>query len=387
VLDPTGLETLATDASPPSGMRPSKDRTAIMGNSLIRQGNLAVLPARTGGRTVLNANDPDAFVRDILEETSAYYTLAFRPRATKADGVLHQIGVKVNRENVTVNARKAFYAGGGPRPAVTIDDGIKKVPAALMDAIVSNWPASDLPLNVSIVPFADPSGSRPAVVLSIASERTTDRRSTGPLDVLVEAFDRNGRSVNFHHQALDIGEALAASGSGRYEILSRLPLDPGRYEIRAGIHDGATKRVGTVHTYVDVPDFARAPLTMSGVLMQAAPAPLTAPRALLAGLVDSVPSARRTFATTDIVKASLRVYQGSAPQDVTVTTRIEDAGGKAVVDERVSVPGGEFSGRPAAVDLSREIPLSELAPGSYLLSVTASQGKSSVRRDVRFAIE
>lgn len=387
VLDPTGLETLAADASPPSGVRPSKDRTPIMEKNLIRQGNLSVLPARTGGRAVMNANDPDAFVRDILDETSAYYTLAFRPRATKADGVLHQIRVTVNREDVTVNARKAFYAGSGPRPAVTLDDGIKKVPAALMDALVGNWPTPDLPLNVSIAPFADPSGSRPAVVLSIASERASDRESTGPIDVLVEAFDRDGRSVNFHHQALDIGEALAASGSGRYEILSRLPLDPGRYEIRAGIHDAATKRVGTVHTYVDVPDFARTPLTMSGVLIQVTPAPLTAPRALLAGLVDAAPTARRTFAATDVVKASLRVFQGGSPQNVTVTTQIQDGGGRMVVDEKASVKAEEFKGRPAALDVSRQLSLTELPPGSYLLSVIASHGRTTVRRDVRFAIE
>ena len=111
--------------------------------------------------------------------------------------------------------------------------------------------------------------------------------------------------------------------------------------------------------------------------------------------IDGQPLIRRVMDRLTTVTDELVVVANDAervrvlnlPKDVTVTTRIEGAAGKAVADEKVSVPAGEFSGRPAAIDLSREISLTELAPGTYLFSVTASHGKTSVRRDVRFAIE
>ena len=114
VLDPTGLESLAPDASAPSLTRPSADRTAMNAGDLRRQQNLRYLPDRTGGRTIVNANDPDALAAAVLAETSAYYTLAFRPNATVADGRLHQIEIRVRREGVGVHARRAFAPATRP---------------------------------------------------------------------------------------------------------------------------------------------------------------------------------------------------------------------------------------------------------------------------------
>ncbi|HWB31340.1 MAG TPA: VWA domain-containing protein, partial [Vicinamibacterales bacterium] len=74
-IDPTGLETLASgaDAFP-------IDQRRLPSATLARQGNLAVLPDYTGGRTVLNTNDPQAVVPAIFEESQSYYLIGI-PRA------------------------------------------------------------------------------------------------------------------------------------------------------------------------------------------------------------------------------------------------------------------------------------------------------------------
>lgn len=386
VVDPTGLETLARDASAPSLARPSADRTGINTNNLRRQEGLRYLPARTGGRTILNANDPDAIVAAVLDETSAYYTLGFRPQASRPDGRLHQIEVRVRREGVHVQARKAFTAGDTPRPVVSADAGAK-LPAALREAIAGNWPSAELPITLTTAPFADPSGGRPIAAVAIAAERTSQVDSSAPVDVLVEAFDRNGRSVNYHHQAVDLGAALAASGSGRFELYSRLPLDPGRYELRAGIRDGANGRIGTVHTHIDVPDFSRAPLSISGILVGAFPAALTAPRQLLTDLADIQSTARRVFARSDTVAIAARIYQGGQPQQITLLSRVTDATGTNVRDESKTIAADAFSGeRERWFEVRESIAVKDLPPGEYVLTLAATRGDRTVQRTVRFLI-
>ncbi len=58
------------------------------------QGNLAVLPALTGGRTILNTNEPFRMMPGVLQESEAYYLLAFEP-IESTGSVRHNVEVKV----------------------------------------------------------------------------------------------------------------------------------------------------------------------------------------------------------------------------------------------------------------------------------------------------
>ena len=52
--------------------------------------------------------------------------------------------------------------------------------------------------------------------------------------------------------------------------LSRVELPPGRYQLRVAANELSSKAVGTVLYDLDVPDFTKAPLTMSGVALTSA---------------------------------------------------------------------------------------------------------------------
>jgi Raf kinase inhibitor-like YbhB/YbcL family protein len=77
-------------------------------------------------------------------------------------------------------------------------------------------------------------------------------------------------------------------------LVSALALAPGSYEIRVGVQlsDGAA---GSVHTFVDIPDFAREPLSMSGVRLHVLPEEPSAPRDEIDGVLPFAPTARRTL--------------------------------------------------------------------------------------------
>jgi VWFA-related protein len=386
-IDPTGLESLSIKAEDP---RRAVVTPSIVGDraaNLRRQGNLQSLAAETGGRAVVNANEPQSAIASILDESSVYYSLGFRPRDPDAPGRYHEISVRVNRRDASIHARKGYYAGGRPAPALAFDAG--DAPPALSEAIAGSWPVSDLPITIALSPFADPGSPRPFAAIAIKTHREVGAKPDSAVNVIAAAFDENGKSVNFHHQALDLGAALDASGAREYEILSRLPLDPGRYEIRIGVHDAASDRIGTAHAYVDVPNFERDALSTSSIVLEASPTRLTAPAGLLATILAGNPTARRAFSQSDRVAALLRVYQGKgeSTKDVRIESVVQNAESRKVLDESSTLKATRFSDAThRAADVRLELPLERLPQGEYLLTMTARRDKRTERREVRFTV-
>ena len=91
---------------------------AVMRN-LERQGEIAVLPARTGGRTIVNTGEPDRFMSAIFHESDSYYLLGFEPTVPGPLARFHKIEVKVNRRGLKVQTRNGYEtpaAGEHHRP-------------------------------------------------------------------------------------------------------------------------------------------------------------------------------------------------------------------------------------------------------------------------------
>ncbi len=301
--------------------------------------------------------------------------------------------MRVNRKNVTVYARKGYY---GTARASRVE--MSGAPPLLADALTANWPKPDLPMRVSASAFAVPGEARPiaSVVVHVkrlsragadssAPRQATDGARSGQVDVLVAAFDRDGRSVNHQRQTLEITSGTDAGFE--YAVLSRLPLDPGRYEIRVATDDGSVKQTGSVFTYLEVPDFAKDPLSVSAVVLDASPGVIAAPETAFNDVLPVLPTARREFARTDRVRAFLRIYQGGRTplSPVRISTRIQDDGGQSVFEEELEIPAAQFVTN-RATDYLREMPLETLRAGEYLLTIEVPERTRTERRDVRFTV-
>ncbi len=374
-LDPVGIET---------------SLNSPMGGSLIgiqeRQADLPVLADLTGGRTVMNTEAPEAHLPALFAESHSYYLLAFAPADPRANGKLHKIEVKVGRPDVTVRTRSGYYAGEtrGPGRGTTI---VSPETAAALEGVL---PRRDVPLSVSVAPFAMPGNATDAavaVVLGVRQEIAADRpQPNGPVKVLAAAFDRNGRSVQSQTQTVGVTWRPDAKGRMPYEVVSRLTLKPGRYEVRVAL-DGAASGRASVYTYVDVPDFSQQPLSLSGIVLAATPSVLSAPKDAFANLMPVVPTAQRHFARTDHVTAFLRVYQriGKPAQPTTMTVRIVDVTDRVLVNEVATLTADRFATGHGA-DHRIDLPVERLSGGEYLLTLEATQGEYTARRGVRFTI-
>ncbi len=351
--------------------------------------DLKMLAESTGGRLILDTknDDPEARVPGIFEENSSYYLLGFRSSAAKGDGRFRRLDVTVNRPGVEVRTRSGYYAGASASRSAS------KRPAApaspLDESVTGLLPMTETPLRVSVAPFAIAGKPGAAVALTIGVQQpASDARAGGPmLSVLAHAYDLDGNSVASKRTTMDLGSVSSTNPVLQYDILLRLDVPPGRYEIRVGT-ETSTRRRGSVYAYADVPNYTKEPLSVSGLMLERTPASPAAPKAALAAVVPVLPTTTRLFAQSDVVHAFIRVYQGRRGPlaAALVSARIVNDRGEAVLDEATTLNPGRFDEKRAA-DYTLNLPLARLAPGEYLLTVETTLDSHRERRDVRFTVK
>jgi VWFA-related protein len=346
---------------------------------------LQTLATNSGGRAIVDTNDLDGGLTQVFRENSTYYLLAYRPVRTAADRSVRKVTVRVNRPGVSAQTRNAYYnpnASPARLPATP--------PLALTGALSGILPNPDIYMRTAVAPFAV-AGRRNAAVAIVLGVRPASGGDPGDrieesIEFEARAFTSSGEErASVRHTARVVSRAGVRNAE--FEILSRLDLAPGRYQLRIAAFSHRLNKSGSVYYDVDVPDFQDAALSLSGVAVSLTPPPAAAPLDALVSLMPIVPTSQREFAAGEAATAFFRVYQGGGGRLAPVTltsyvTRMDDTVGDRV--REVIDPERFADGRAAARTIA--LPLASLTPGAYLLTVEAAMGNRTVRRDVRFEI-
>jgi VWFA-related protein len=345
---------------------------------------LLTAAANTGGRAIVNTNDFEPGITSMFQENGSYYLIGYQA-TDPGTGKLHRLSVKVDRPDLEVRTRSGYYASDAKADA----KAAKTSP--VVTAIASVLPKPDVPLQVALAPFASAtsSGATVAIVLGVSQPAPRDH-AIATFDLQTNAFTPDGVPKGVAAQTAKVTiMAGSANETAKYEVLSRIDLAPGRYQLRLAAHSTTDSRTGSVFADVQVPDFANAPVSFSGVLLTASPGLTAAPRDALAAIVPVVPTAERTFRRRDTVTAFLRVYQGGKTPlvDVQLPIHIVDADGKVIVDRVDTIAATSFDGTTRAADERIALPLTTLPAGEYLLTIEAALGKGVARRDLRFTVK
>jgi len=345
--------------------------------------SLRVASNATGGRTIANTNVPERLVHDVFVENDSYYLIGIRPLEPKHDNRFRTLTVRVNRPDTMVRTRTGYFDTKLEKPS-------KKPPPSPIDqAIARGMPAGDLPLRLATAAFAVPGRDTADLAVIVGLDEPRDRVAAGTtkrrVSVIATAFDDGWRSKGAQTQTIELTLAPESTSDLRYEVISRLPLKAGRYEIRFAAEAGG--RAGSVFVDLDVPNFAKTPLSMSGLVLERSPRTKVAPANALANLIPIVPTADRAFARADRVVAFVRLYQGGkgALKPATLRARIVGTHDEAVFDEQRTFAPEQFA-RARAADYQLPLPLARLLPGEYLLSVETTLDKAQDRRDIRFTV-
>jgi VWFA-related protein len=349
--------------------------------------NLWTLANETGGRAIINTNDFEPGLTQIMRENSAYYVLGYRPANVQADGTFRRLDVKVNRPDVEVWTRKNYYA---PTPPPV--DKPMPSPGPAVEALAGILPRLDLPLRVALAPFAGRKGSGSDSTVAVAlglRQSAQSERTVEQVEVVLKAFTSEGEARGAAEQTVTINVPAARRGAefSRYDVLTKIDLKPGRYELRLSAHSAASGQRGSVYAEIEVPDFAKAPLSLSGAAIETVPGAPAAPLDSLAAILPIVPTTEREFTRATRVAAFLRVYQGgkATVQSATLAIRILDRQGVTAFERIDALSADRFSAGRAA-DVKFDVPIMQLVPGDYVLRFDAALGKTTGRRDVRFSI-
>jgi VWFA-related protein len=335
--------------------------------------------SNTNGTAVTDRNDPDTQIPALFRQNASYYLIGFEPSPGARAGTARKLEVKVNQSRVEVRTSSQYRVPGG-EPSAT--DTI-----ASREALDNPVPEGGIPLQIVAMPIASAvRGAAPVVVALTVGEPNVE---TDVLHVDIRADTDDGREERSGQEVVRWIPRDGPTGDREGTVFSHLTLPPGLHHIRAAVQSAALSRTGSVSTDVEVPDFTKAPLSLSGVVLHSDFEEVTAGSDGLAQLVPAMPTTRRVFTAADHVKAALDICEGeSTPKvEVALETQITNEHGDGVYGKSETFAADQF-GPPGGDQASSVVlPLERLAPGRYLLSFVATAGSQRFERDVQFSVK
>jgi VWFA-related protein len=366
---------------------------SIMGEVQRGQGVLRTMAETTGGQAIVGTGNFKAGFGSIVEANSAYYVLAYQPANTARDGSFRQISVSVGRPGLVVSARKGYAAPVDAPPAAAPPTAPPNAPSPRMRELLANeLPGGSLPLRLAGGPVR-PQGDKMLIgfVLDIDTASWTFKEDGGfflnDIELAYLAIDPSARMVSADRRAapLRLTPAQRSALAGGLKFAAEFLAGPGRYQVRAALHESAGDSSGNVLLDVDVPNVSNAPLSMGAVFL-ASTAPGLPPDgswALLRSVLPVPPSAVRRFSAGETLAVFVNVFAARASESssVEVLTVVRSADGRETFRTAVTKSGAEVAAAQGGYGHVVKVPLGGSAPGEYAITLTAksSTGQSASR--------
>jgi VWFA-related protein len=406
-VDPRGLTSLGDEAIEIAAL-PDDTSLGLGVQSLqselrLSQDSLRTLSDETGGFAVVNANDMMGGFDRIVRDNSSYYILGYYPANDKRDGRFRKLEVRVNRPGLQVRARKGYVAPRGRASAPpALVAGSPDASAAIREVLNNPLPVTGLSLAVFAAPFKGVAPNA-SVAVTVEAEGADlkfaekDGKFVDKLEISIVAVDAEGKSKGGDGSTLDMDlkpETFQRVSAGGFRMLSRLQLPPGRYQLRVAGRETGAGKAGSVVYDLEVPDFFKMPITMSGIVLTAPSANqfMTArPDEHFKDVLPGPPTARREFSRSDTLALFAEVYdnEGSKPHQVEIATTVRVEGGTSVFQHREERASSELGGARGGYGYTAQIPLKDVSPGLYVLRVEARSRLRSdepVSREIMFRV-
>ncbi len=247
---------------------------ASTGELAANQDALSAIASDTGGRALRGMNFFDKWVSTVLDETSNYYVVAWRPE-NEEEKLPKFRNVKitvVGKPELTVRAPKGYVAGPEPATTKTATTAAKEKPKTpegeLRDALSDFYPAGGLPTLLSLTYLNTPSNGL-VVTSSIEISGlgvTYDDKQPAAIKLAGVALNDKGKIASSFKNQLNI-DPPKSGGSDSIFYNHHTPLAPGIYQFRVAARDENSGRVGSAIQWIVIPDLAKSQLTLSSVLL------------------------------------------------------------------------------------------------------------------------
>ncbi|HEX6732666.1 MAG TPA: VWA domain-containing protein, partial [Pyrinomonadaceae bacterium] len=406
-MDTRGLVADVMDLSGDRAFDPTgRLQRATHGELFATQDGLNALAKDTGGRAIFNTNDFNAGLATAVKETSVYYLLAWKPDSDgQKPGRFRNIEVSiVSRSDLSVRVRRGFF---DIDPATTTNkaeenklEPSKTTPAKLRESIIALYPVRALPIAVNAV-YYDVINKGPTISASV--HLPGEFMVFGPQDGKIQAVldmtgvfynDRGVPVKTFQERLVTTAPDAEAAKAYHHDILYTYPttIAPGLYQVRVAARDEKSGRVGSAHSWVNVPDLAQKQLATSSLLVGERTQSTMTNVSDANELTPISLSATHRFNNQSALRFLIFAYNAAisptdAKPDVAVQVQVlrDDQPVITTALRKVSTAGVHDITR---LPYAAEIPLDDLTAGQYVLHVAVIDkvSKKSVSQQTRFEV-
>jgi VWFA-related protein len=330
------------------------------GDTILRR-----LAADTGGRAILNTNNPMEQLTSVMADASAYYLVGYTPTRRGNDGKFHEIKVRVKRRGVQVTARRGYWSASekeitaaAEAAATPVNVGLRTALSSLSDSVntraVSIWTG-----------FAKADAERTRLMFTWEPNPTASADKPARLEI--QPVDEAGKET--------MPAQVIGGAPGELPLMARFDLAGGRHRLRFTALTANGELIDRWVTSQVVPDFTEQSLVL------ATPKLLRARNMVEFRAIESNPAASPTASTrlaaTDRVLLEID-YQTSGGQTPQITVDLLNAKGDLL----------QTLGTPAPADgrVRMVLPVGSLANSTYVLRVEATAGEQSAQQWVAFRV-
>ena len=387
-VDPRGLYFPGDEAMQMTGLPADAEALglgvfALQDELRLSQDSLRGLAEETGGFASVSSNDFSSAFRRIVDVNSTYYVLGYYSTNEKRDGRYRKIEVKLSRPGLDVNARKGYVAPRGKAPGSKTIEASAGTSKELREALNSPLQESGLKMAVFAAPLKGPAAKAAVGIVTQFTGKQfgfaeKDGKFTDRLEMSYVAINKQGKMTDGKRDYVDLSlkpethQRVLQSG---FRVLTRMELPPGTYQLRvaAKASGGGT---GSVHYDLVVPDFLKDPLSVSGIMVASrtsAGVPTAGAIPDLGDALPAPPTTARTFSASDELAVLAEVYdnEGAQPHSVDITTTLKAEGRVQVFANSETRSSKELGGARGGYGYTTKIPLKDLAPGLYVLTIGA----------------
>lgn len=321
------------------------------------------IAADTGGRAIVNTNDPTEQLNGVMADASAYYLIGYTPTRRGNDGRFHEIHVRVKRRGVRVTARRGYWSASekeltaaAEAAATPVNVGLTTALGALSDSVntraVAVWTG-----------FARGEGDRTRVTFAWEPNPGPDK----PARLEIQPVDDAGKDA--------MPAQVIGGAPGELPLAAHFQMAPGRQRIRFTSLSAAGDIIDRWVQAQPVPDLT------TQTLVLATPRLLRARNMIEFRAIESNPNASPTAATrfgpADRVLVEL---EAQAPGGETPQITVELLNAKGDLLRGLDVPplaGGK---------VRMPLPVGSLANSTYVLRVEATLGDQTAEQWVAFRV-
>jgi VWFA-related protein len=388
------------------------DKQNRIENAILREGPasqdaLNALAGDTGGRALRNQNYFDKWVNKVLDETSNYYLLAWRPNKEEEEIVTHFKNITarvIDHPEFTVRLPRGFLrsvAAAGVKPTATVQIQAPSQPNShqdLQQALTALYPKHEISLALSAI-FLDTPDHGPVLTASVQvandllAYEGVEGKQVAAVDVVGVVVNDRGKQAGTFQTRLKIN-ATASTGTGQDNSATiynyRVPIKPGLYQVRIATRDNKNGRVGSAQQWIEIPDLSLRRLSLSSLLLGLQN---------VGGTKDNAGGAQVQFSTdhrfarnshlsfmTFIYNAA-RGPDGKSPPNIWLQARLLRGGQTVRTTPMKSVPiaSQDF----VRIPFVGEIALDSIPSGAYILEIVVDDqlAKTTVSQRTKITVE